>query len=330
MIRLVLAYMGGPLKRNSFLLFVLLLVALAALFFRFAPSSATRSAKQLARNVGDSASQMVGAVASAVVSPRGNETQASDAPVNVANPEQVEYPVLTKQTEAEVVAEAQRIELAQAVALKAEEAKALEAVGEEVAATNAVENTAGNAAQRASDLLTQAIKAADEAKAQMLIAQKELRSEAKASLNLKRAQQASTKNEPQIKSTTPKQASAPQGKDQELEAELARNPVHFNWMKSTLDDESQARLAKIARAIEKNPNADIQITGHTDNNGKPELNKWLGLIRARRVREQLIAQGINPKRLSVASEGASNPVASNDTALGRWKNRRVEFALSAK
>jgi OOP family OmpA-OmpF porin len=272
---------------------------------------------------------MVGSIASVVASPRVADTQTNDVRVNTGAVTQIEYPVENKQTEAEVVAAAQKNEIAQAEALKAEEAKVLAAVSSEVA-PGAVDNAAGNnAAQKASDLLTQAIKAADEAKAQMMIAQKELRGEMKASLNLKRAQAVSEKKT-QITSNMPKQAKAAEGTDAAIEAELARNAVHFNWMKSTLDDDSQVKLAKIARTMEKNPNLDIQIVGHTDNNGKPELNKWLGLIRARRVREQLVAQGISPKRLSVSSEGANSPVDTNDTPLGRWKNRRVEFALSAK
>ena len=316
-------------KRNSFLLFVLLLVAIGALFFRFAPSRATRSATQLVRNVGDSASQVVGSIASVVASPKVVDTQANDGRVNIGTVTQIEYPVGNKQTEAEVVIEAKRNELAQAQALKAEEEKVLAEVSTEISASAADNSAGNNAAQRASDLLTQAIKAADEAKAQMVIAQKELRGDLKASLNLKRAQSDADKKA-QTKSNTPKQAKAAEGIDAAVEAELARNAVHFNWMKSTLDDESQVKLAKVARAMEKNPNLDVQIVGHTDNNGKPELNKWLGLIRARRVREQLVAQGISAKRLSVSSEGANSPVDTNDTPLGRWKNRRVEFALSAK
>jgi outer membrane protein OmpA-like peptidoglycan-associated protein len=180
-----------------------------------------------------------------------------------------------------------------------------------------------SAAQRANDLLMQAIKAADEAKAQMLIAQKELQRDMRASLNLEKIAASESKRNRQKTSEAPAAGN-------ELESTLAANTLRFAWMKSTLDEDSNKKIARVVAELKKNPEIDIQITGHTDNNGTEDLNKWLGLIRARRVRQQLIAQGIEPKRISVHSSGSASPIAENDTAEGRWKNRRVEFSVSAK
>lgn len=67
----------------------------------------------------------------------------------------------------------------------------------------------------------------------------------------------------------------------------------------------------------------ISIEGHTDNIGSRAGNVALGLDRAKAVREFLINQGILADRITVSSAGGDNPVAPNNTALGRQKNRRI-------
>ncbi|HYN82561.1 MAG TPA: OmpA family protein [Gemmatimonadaceae bacterium] len=67
----------------------------------------------------------------------------------------------------------------------------------------------------------------------------------------------------------------------------------------------------------------INIEAHTDNIGSQAGNVTLGLDRAKAVREFLINQGINADRITVSSLGGSVPVAANNTALGRQRNRRI-------
>jgi OOP family OmpA-OmpF porin len=67
----------------------------------------------------------------------------------------------------------------------------------------------------------------------------------------------------------------------------------------------------------------ISIEGHTDGIGSRAGNVALGLDRAKAVREFLINQGILADRITVSSAGGDNPVAPNNTALGRQKNRRI-------
>lgn len=67
----------------------------------------------------------------------------------------------------------------------------------------------------------------------------------------------------------------------------------------------------------------INIEAHTDNIGSQAGNVTLGLDRAKAVREFLINQGINADRITVSSQGGSIPIAPNNTALGRQKNRRI-------
>jgi OOP family OmpA-OmpF porin len=69
----------------------------------------------------------------------------------------------------------------------------------------------------------------------------------------------------------------------------------------------------------------LEIAGYTDNTGDPALNRALSQKRAEAVREALIKYGANPDMLVAKGYGEADPVASNDTAEGRLKNRRIEY-----
>ena len=72
----------------------------------------------------------------------------------------------------------------------------------------------------------------------------------------------------------------------------------------------------------------VQIDGHTDDQGNDEYNKNLSDERAASVKAYLVSKGIGEARLSSAGYGETKPVADNNTAAGRAKNRRVEMTLS--
>ena len=70
----------------------------------------------------------------------------------------------------------------------------------------------------------------------------------------------------------------------------------------------------------------IIIAGHTDSKGAGEYNQNLSVQRAQAVENYLTAHhGVSANRLIVKGFGETNPIASNDTDNGRFKNRRVEF-----
>jgi hypothetical protein len=71
----------------------------------------------------------------------------------------------------------------------------------------------------------------------------------------------------------------------------------------------------------------IRVEGHTDNVGSAHYNKDLSERRAASVVRYLAGKGIPRERLTPAGFGFEQPVASNATALGRAKNRRVEFRI---
>ncbi|MBD3296454.1 MAG: OmpA family protein [Candidatus Omnitrophica bacterium] len=83
--------------------------------------------------------------------------------------------------------------------------------------------------------------------------------------------------------------------------------------------------------VNKVPNKNIGISGHTDNipirHSSWKSNWELSTARATNVLHYLIEQGVSPDRLSATGYGEHRPVASNETAVGRAKNRRVEILI---
>jgi OOP family OmpA-OmpF porin len=77
--------------------------------------------------------------------------------------------------------------------------------------------------------------------------------------------------------------------------------------------------------LRENPSLKVEIDGHTDSTGSAAFNQTLSEQRAKAVLEYFVSKGISRGRLIAKGFGPSNPVASNVTAEGRAKNRRVEL-----
>jgi outer membrane protein OmpA-like peptidoglycan-associated protein len=103
--------------------------------------------------------------------------------------------------------------------------------------------------------------------------------------------------------------------------------ILFPTGKSDLKPEAKVALAKLSGILLMIPNTNIQIEGHTDSTGTEETNAKLSQARAAAVMDFLKAQGVEETRMSSKGLGFSQPVASNDTADGRSKNRRVEIIV---
>lgn len=88
------------------------------------------------------------------------------------------------------------------------------------------------------------------------------------------------------------------------------------------------RIARIAAVLERYPDNDILIVGHTALAGTVEGRRQLSLDRARVVGEELIARGVRrPEQVFYRGVGATEPVADNATEAGRERNRRVEIII---
>ena len=106
--------------------------------------------------------------------------------------------------------------------------------------------------------------------------------------------------------------------------------VLFDTGSYTLRQVAREKLARIAGILLNYPELRIESEGHTDTIGSLELNQKLSQNRADAVGEYLISQGIPESSVTSIGKDFSVPVASNDTAEGRQKNRRVELIVSGE
>jgi outer membrane protein OmpA-like peptidoglycan-associated protein len=88
-------------------------------------------------------------------------------------------------------------------------------------------------------------------------------------------------------------------------------------------------LRNLAASLQKYPNTDLLIVGHTDSVGSDSYNQTLSQRRAAAAANYLASQGVNPGRLKALGRGEQEPIATNDTDAGRQQNRRVEVAIFA-
>lgn len=111
-----------------------------------------------------------------------------------------------------------------------------------------------------------------------------------------------------------------------------RIPGHdlFAVGKTDIDERVLPVLHDIASTLNREP-GDIKVVGHSDNTpfraGQTDLNQLLSLRRAQAVTKILAASLSHPERLSAEGKGDTDPIASNDTAAGRDRNRRVEIVI---
>jgi outer membrane protein OmpA-like peptidoglycan-associated protein len=117
----------------------------------------------------------------------------------------------------------------------------------------------------------------------------------------------------------------------ETERLSLRDAIAFDFGKDTIKPESDRLLNQIATLLSQHPEVtQIRVEGHTDNIGSRPYNLDLSQRRATSVVRALVARGVKRGVLFPMGFGFDRPVASNDTALGRAKNRRVEFVVVAE
>jgi len=109
------------------------------------------------------------------------------------------------------------------------------------------------------------------------------------------------------------------------EVTLSEDKGNFKFGKAVMPDEAKADLDHLVQQLKAEPNgAFIEIEGHTDNRGTPEINEKIGLERAEAVKRYLYEQHQVPlHKINVISYGEEKPVAPNTTRDGRAQNRRV-------
>ncbi|WP_422361214.1 OmpA family protein [Reichenbachiella sp.] len=108
---------------------------------------------------------------------------------------------------------------------------------------------------------------------------------------------------------------------------ISLNNIFFEFDRSDLRTSSYAELDRILKLLESNKISSIEISGHTDSVGDDDYNLELSKRRAWSVYSYFIANGISASKLQSVGYGETLPIAPNDTADNRQKNRRVEFKI---
>lgn len=106
--------------------------------------------------------------------------------------------------------------------------------------------------------------------------------------------------------------------------------VLFVQSKSELLSASYEELEKLLETFKKNPGMEIEISGHTDNQGDRKKNILLSEERAKAVKDFLVEKGISKSRIKCKGYGPDKPLNSNKTEEERMLNRRVEFKIIKK
>ena len=103
----------------------------------------------------------------------------------------------------------------------------------------------------------------------------------------------------------------------------------FAFDSDSIQAAAGTNLRELASSLQKYPDSQLLIVGHTDNVGDDSYNQRLSERRSNSAAAYLAAQGVARTRLAATGKGESEPVTTNDTDAGRQKNRRVEVAIYA-
>jgi outer membrane protein OmpA-like peptidoglycan-associated protein len=105
--------------------------------------------------------------------------------------------------------------------------------------------------------------------------------------------------------------------------------ILFDFSKADIGTAAKSNLNSLVGVLNKYPNTNIEIQGHTDPRGSDEYNMGLSERRANAVADYLKANGIQGSRITTMGFGESAPAYPNDTDEGMAQNRRVEFLITA-
>ncbi|HPM11924.1 MAG TPA: OmpA family protein [Bacteroidales bacterium] len=109
--------------------------------------------------------------------------------------------------------------------------------------------------------------------------------------------------------------------------ERALTGIQFETGKDVILKTSFPILDQVVKVMKENPSYNLEINGHTDNVGNAQKNMELSNKRAIAVQNYMVSKGVEASRMKAQGFGDTMPIADNKTALGKSKNRRVEFKV---
>ena len=109
---------------------------------------------------------------------------------------------------------------------------------------------------------------------------------------------------------------------------LNQSIINFPTNSAEIPPTGKTLLQHAATAFKQLPSGTVvEIAGYTDNTGDPAANVQLSQQRADAVRAALVSAGVDPSMLVAKGYGSANPVATNDTLEGKFRNRRIEYRV---
>jgi outer membrane protein OmpA-like peptidoglycan-associated protein len=106
--------------------------------------------------------------------------------------------------------------------------------------------------------------------------------------------------------------------------------VHFAEDSAALSRADRAALSTFAKSLKDCSGASVKVQGYTDNVGSDESNKVLSELRAKKVADFLMSEGVESSKVRSAGYGPDKPIGDNNTADGRRENRRIELVVSGQ
>jgi outer membrane protein OmpA-like peptidoglycan-associated protein len=101
----------------------------------------------------------------------------------------------------------------------------------------------------------------------------------------------------------------------------------YDFDSDAIRSDAAQNLQNLATSLKKYPNTSLLIVGHTDALGSTTYNQDLSTRRANSASGYLSMQGVGANRLRTSGRGEMEAVASNETEMGRQRNRRIEVAI---
>lgn len=104
--------------------------------------------------------------------------------------------------------------------------------------------------------------------------------------------------------------------------------INFATGSDDIPDVNKSVLDQAAALMNRVPNVQLTVKGHTDNTGDANANKELSRERAQAVVDYLVSKGVDPSKLSAVGLGQDEPIAENTSEEGKFKNRRIAFEVT--
>ena len=108
---------------------------------------------------------------------------------------------------------------------------------------------------------------------------------------------------------------------------LSLQVINFQLDKAFIPEVNKPVLDRAAEIMQKVPDMQLMIIGHTDSQGSDAYNMDLSRERAESVKEYLVSKGVDASKLTTKGMGEQDPIADNSTEQGRFRNRRIEFTV---